>query len=336
MHSNLLLTTLFLFISNILFTINSQTLQHFNFISGTGNNATVIIQTSANPNLNGSPLVTGDEIAVYTPAGLCVGAVVWNNVNTSVTVWGDNAQTPQIDGIVVGQTMGFRVWDQSTNTEIEDVDVTYNQNPPFRTNGNYVVDGIYNLLTFESPLPVELTSFIASLRMNTVYLKWETATEVNNYGFEVERKTENDWKKFGFVYGNGTSNSPKSYSYIDDNVSSGNYSYRLKQIDNDGTFEYSNTIEVTINSPEKFALNQNFPNPFNPSTKISWQSTVSGYQSLKVYDVLGNEVATLVDEFRNAGSYNADFDGSNLSSGVYFYQLKTGEFLDSKKMTLLK
>jgi len=139
---------------------------HFTFTSNTGNNATVIIPTISNPNIDGTPLASGDEIAVYTPTGLCVGAVVWNNANTSVTVWGDNAQTPQIDGIVVGQTMGFIVWDQSTNTEIEDVDVTYNQNPPFIGNSIYEVNGLYNLQSLDGVFTTGMHNQESSVNIN--------------------------------------------------------------------------------------------------------------------------------------------------------------------------
>jgi len=210
---------------------------------------------------------------------------------------------------------------------------------------------LYEVVNY--PLPVELTSFDAILLNDKVLLNWNTATELNNYGFEIQRKqvfssqssvSNKDWQSVGFVFGNGTSNSPKNYSFTDEDLTSGKYSYRLKQIDNDGTFEYSNVIEISIGLPNKFILEQNFPNPFNPSTRISWQSPVAAQQTLKVYDVLGNEVATLVNEFRNAGVYEIDFDGSKLSSGVYFYQLKAGDpstssgqgFIQTKKMILMK
>ena len=114
------------------------------------------------------------------------------------------------------------------------------------------------------------------------------------------------------------------------------YQYRLKQIDFDGTFEYSNIVEAEILPPAIFSLEQNFPNPFNPSTKISWQSPVNSHQTLKIYDVLGNEVATLVNEYRTAGKYEAEFNANNLASGIYYYQLKVGEFVQTKKMVLIK
>ena len=185
------------------------------------------------------------------------------------------------------------------------------------------------------PLPVELLSFTADISGNDIILNWSTASELNNRGFEIERKGS-AWESIGFVEGRGTTTEQQDYSFSDKNLPAGKYHYRLKQIDFDGSYQYSNNIEIELNLPNKFTLGNCFPNPFNPNTKISWQSPVGGHQTLKVYDVLGNEVATLVNEFRNAGSYEVDFDASALSSGVYFYQLKTGNFVDTKKMILLK
>jgi subtilisin family serine protease len=199
----------------------------------------------------------------------------------------------------------------------------------------------------ESELPVELTSFSAKTIGSLIKLSWSTSTEINNYGFEIERKlnvkghTPDEWTKIGFVEGNGNSNSTKNYSFEDRNLSADKYLYRLKQIDNDGQFEYSEIIEVDLGVPTKYELTQNYPNPFNPSTIISWQSPIAGHQTLRVYDILGNEVANLVDEYREAGRYEVEFnghsdEGQNLSSGVYLYHLQSGDFVQTKKMILMK
>lgn len=190
-------------------------------------------------------------------------------------------------------------------------------------------------------IPVELTSFTASDSENESKLEWTTATEINNQGFEVQRKTSvGDFAAVGFIEGKGTTTEQQNYSFIDKSLSEGKYSYRLKQIDFDGSFEYSKTIEVEIHNPLKFSLSQNYPNPFNPSTKISWQSPVAGWQTLKIYDVLGNLVTTLVDEYKPAGSYEVEFKSTvgshQLANGIYFYQLKAGNFVETKKMILLK
>ncbi len=194
--------------------------------------------------------------------------------------------------------------------------------------------------TYTSGLPVELTSFTASPAKNGITLNWKTATEVNNYGFEVERRAVSDrhlaWTKIGFMEGNGTTNAPKSYSFTDKSAN-GKISYRLKQIDRDGKFEYSQTVEVTAASaPKEFALEQNYPNPFNPTTEISYQLSANGFTSLKIYDAIGREVATLVNEVKEAGTYSVQFDGSRLSSGVYFCRMSAAAFTSVTKMTILK
>ncbi len=219
---------------------------------------------------------------------------------------------------------------------------------------NNVIISNYNSLTtlnvelVYSVIPVELISFTSSVIENNVNLNWMTATETNNMGFQVERKqvhnpqssvSNQEWNAINFVDGKGTTAEPQAYAFHDKNLAVGEYKYRLKQIDFDGSYFYSNEVEVEISSPNKFVLEQNYPNPFNPSTKISWQSPVSSWQTLKVYDILGNQVATLVDEFRQAGNYDIEFDPSttkHLSSGVYFYELRAGSFIQTKKMILLQ
>ncbi len=221
------------------------------------------------------------------------------------------------------------------------------------TGSYYVADNAINPTQQEiiyggacSALPVELTTFSASVVDNKVELKWNTATEVNNYGFNVERKLQNgSWMKIGFVKGNGNSNSPKQYSFIDNPSGGTQFQYRLKQIDNDGKFEYSKIIEIALAAPAKFLLEQNYPNPFNPSTTIRYEIPNAEYVTLKVYDILGNEVETLVDKEEQAGSYSIQFSDvrnqrleviTQIASGIYFYRLQTGSFVQTKKMLLLK
>jgi hypothetical protein len=194
-----------------------------------------------------------------------------------------------------------------------------------------------------TPLPVELTSFTAMAMSNNVVLDWKTATEVNSYGFEVERASRQvgttpsqGWEKIGFVAGNGNSNSPKDYSFIDFNPSGGSkFIYRLKQIDNNGKFEYSDEVEIDL-APSEFVLYQNYPNPFNPSTKIQYALSSQQYTTLKIYNVLGNEMQTLVDEVKPAGLHEVTVDAANFPSGIYFYKLRVGSLVETKKMTLLR
>jgi hypothetical protein len=192
-------------------------------------------------------------------------------------------------------------------------------------------------LNTSPPVPVELKSFTAVAGNKQIELSWSTSTELNNRGFEIERRrSDGNFKYIGFVEGNGTTTEQNNYSYTDKNLSDGKYSYRLKQIDFDVSYEYSNVIETELKSLDAYLLEQNYPNPFNPATKISWQLPFDGRQTLKIYDVLGNEVAVLTDEYKAAGFYEVIFDASQLSSGIYLYVLTTDGFVQSKKMLLLK
>lgn len=203
----------------------------------------------------------------------------------------------------------------------------------------------------ESPSPVQLTSFYASVFSNSVQLSWQTASEVNNYGYDIERlfntlqnQSVTGWEKIGFVAGHGNSNSSNYYSFIDENPKSGINYYRLKQICLDGKYEYSDIIEVTFDTPTKYALEQNYPNPFNATTTIKYSisndmvnlSKHDTRVSLKIYDILGREVYTLVNEKQPAGTYEVKFDGSVLSSGIYFYKLQAGNISYAKKLLLMK
>ena len=188
-----------------------------------------------------------------------------------------------------------------------------------------------------TPLPVELTSFTASVKDVKVQLHWVTQSEVNNYGFDVERSAgAGKWNKIGFVEGHGNSNSRKDYYYTDMNPTGGNkFKYRLKQIDIDGKYAYSAEVEVAL-APDEFTLYQNYPNPMNPTTTIRYRIPKAGNVTLKIFDMLGAEVATLVSKYQSEGNYEVNFDASELSSGVYLYQLRVNNFIATKKMILLK
>jgi hypothetical protein len=200
------------------------------------------------------------------------------------------------------------------------------------------VDGLIVGTQWSDVLPVELTSFTASVVNNTVNLKWSTATEINNKGFEIQRKSaaNDNYTTIASVGGNGTSTSVHSYAYNDKLSVSGKYSYRLKQVDFSGAVNYSNAIEADVNAPVQFGLNQNYPNPFNPSTTINFSIAKAGNVSLRVYNLLGQEVRTLLTGFKAAGSYTVNFNAEGLNSGLYLYKLETENFSQVKKMTLLK
>lgn len=198
-------------------------------------------------------------------------------------------------------------------------------------------------------IPVELISFTATVSDNDVHLNWTTATEINNQGFEIERSqdlkidklsrwipSEKNWKKVGFIPGFGTTTETHTYSFNDENLAEGKYQYRLKQIDLDGTSSYSNIVYVEITSLVNFVLKQNYPNPFNPTTIINYSIKESGLVKLKIYDLLGAEVAELVNEVKEAGYHSVEFNAAKLPSGVYIYTMQVNGFTASKKMLLMK
>ena len=201
----------------------------------------------------------------------------------------------------------------------------------FGFDNNWIIRGYLTHI-----MPVELTSFTGNSVDGNVTLNWSTATEINNRAFEIERRKENStFVLIGFVEGNGTTTEKQEYTFVDKNITTGKYYYRLKQIDFDGTFEYSNEIEVDA-APVSFSLEQNYPNPFNPSTKISYSIPHKSFVTLKVFDPLGRIVDELVSKEKEAGRYELDFNAVDLSSGVYFYKLEAGDFIQTKKMILVR
>jgi hypothetical protein len=189
----------------------------------------------------------------------------------------------------------------------------------------------------DSNIPVELTSFNAAVSGKTVNLTWKTATELNNSGFDVERKySGKNWQKVVFVKGRGTTSEISEYSFVDKPEKTGVVQYRLKQMDLDGTYEYSKVVEVDLTLPDKYELSQNYPNPFNPTTSIKYSLAANSRVELKIYNILGKEVAQLVNEVQEAGSYEINFNAANLTSGVYIYELNTGSFKFQRKMILIK
>jgi len=222
--------------------------------------------------------------------------------------------------------------------------------PPNNAVGQTIADAIHYAsdhipvfasFTFDNPIPVDINILSATVIENDVMINWETISEINNYGFDIERSfISNDainlnWQTLGFVPGNGTTNEFHSYQFQDKDLFAGNYQYRLKQIDNNGIFKYSPTINVTI-LPNQFALYQNYPNPFNPSTTISYDLPANDFVTLKIFDVLGNEITTLINEEQQAGYHKINFDALALSSGMYFYTLQSDNKILMNKMILIK
>jgi photosystem II stability/assembly factor-like uncharacterized protein len=286
------------------------------------------------------------------------GGSSWTNISTSlpnlpVMCIVQNKSVTDRNVLFVGTDLGVYVKDGTNNwaayntglpnVVVTELDIYYSGGGTDKLRAGTFGRGLWET-EINAPLPVELSSFIAKSSKDGVRLEWVTETEVNNYGFEVERQfsaeqlTAGNWEKITFLEGYGNSNSRKEYSFIDRGIKYGSFSYRLKQIDNDGTYEYSDVIEVNAGEiPDGFVLEQNYPNPFNPSTTIKFALAETQNVELKIYDVLGNEAATLFNGMADGGKvYEAEFNATSLSSGIYFYRLATENKAENRKMLLIK
>jgi photosystem II stability/assembly factor-like uncharacterized protein len=193
------------------------------------------------------------------------------------------------------------------------------------------------LINTDYIIPVELTGFTAFAIGDAIELHWSTKTELNNYGFEIYRLTHgSDWEKIAFVSGNGTTTEPKDYSFTDNNRKNGNHFYQLKQIDFNGSSEYSEIINVAVSIPVEYRLEQNYPNPFNPETTIKFSLPEASKVTLNIYNTLGEKIAELVNTNLEAGNYSYQWDAGNSASGIYLYELFTDKFISLKKMILFK
>jgi hypothetical protein len=259
-----------------------------------------------------------------------------NNTGLSATLVFPYSEGDELNLIAEGNLRLFRSTDDGATWTLMTANVTHDQGAnTFTITG---LDGfsMWTLGNSENPLPVELENLTARIIGNIVTLNWSTSTEVNSHQFVVE-KSENDvWNAIGSVNAAGNSNSPKVYSFTDNNLQPGKYQYRLKMIDNDGSYEYSSSVEVDIEIPKEFALMQNYPNPFNPVTNINYTIPVNSKVMLVIYSISGEKVAELVNEAQVAGSYSIPFNASNLASGTYVYRLIANDFVQTKKMLLIK
>jgi hypothetical protein len=299
---------------------------------------------------DGGNLGLNDEIGIFD-GDICVGAYVLTgpiDQLISMKASTDDPTTTAIDGFTPGHVISYKFWLSAESKEVTNYTAVYSAGVGiFSSQGTAV-------LSFTELLPVELVLFSAEENNNQITLNWETATEKNNYGFEVQRQVSSKettieyqdnqkssvknqkWEKIGFVQGNGNSNSVKRYQFVDKRLFGGNkFSYRLKQIDTDGKFSYTKEIEIEA-IPKEYSLSQNYPNPFNPITSIEFQIVNPGLVTLKVYDILGNEVATILNKEFEPGYYKYQWNGSGIASGVYFYRIKSGNFSQVKKMILMK
>jgi len=284
------------------------------------------IDTGAITFFNGDDYMALEKLVDTSWVTLDVIGILGNDPGTAWTVAGVANGTAEHtivrkEEILIGTTD----WTVSAGTDsITSQWLVYPQNT-FSYLGNHTI------------VPVELTSFAATVSGSSINLRWSTATELNNSGFDIERRSNtSDWTKISFIPGFGTTSETKSYSFSDNNLSAGKYCYRLKQVDFDGTFEYSNVVEGEVIAVNKFELSQNYPNPFNPSTSIRFNLPVASNVKLSVYNLLGQQVKSIVNGFRTAGSHTVTFDASDLSSGVYIYRIEANNFTQTRKMTLIK
>jgi len=300
--------------------------------------------SSGIPNLSTLPTHPPNITVNFTPASPTpTGYLVVRRPSITPRTDPADGTAYTVGNVFSGQT----VVSVGTATSFTDNTVTFGESYfydvyPFNGSGaaiNYFQSGVQTNATALTALPVELSDFKAQQHERGVELVWTTASEKNNAGFEVQRRTENSagasWSVLGFVKGNGTTSEAKSYSFVD-RTASGKAQYRLKQVDFDGAFEILPTVEVDAGLPRSFELAQNYPNPFNPSTAISYQLPISSEVRLKVYDMLGREVATLVNGRQEAGRYSVSWNAAGFASGVYFYRLQASNFVETRKMMLVK
>jgi len=302
-----------------------------------------------NTGLNYNVVVKLNKLAAIPPT--------WNNLVVHFTItesnipfsWQGQTEVEYAERLMVPNELGTSV-DLINNTQI-DIPLTFTLDASWVTANCQLAAFIQNLDTKEilqgdkvwitnlQPLPVELTSFIATATSDGVLLNWTTATEVNNHGFEIERSSDGvEFYTVAFVQGAGTSTERREYVYTNKVDYKGGeiFYYRLKQIDLDGRVQYSDIVEIEFNVPKDFVLHQNYPNPFNPSTTIKYAVPKTSLVSIKVYDLTGQEVALLVNEMKDAGTYEVKFDARNLASGVYIYKMSADNFTSVKKLNLLK
>jgi hypothetical protein len=262
-------------------------------------------------------------------------AVAWGTISVYVAGTGMTSSAPWPEDGMISLT-------QSGTTYIYSGSFDYNfSNTAYSHTVSASISNIPN--SNDVPLPVSLSILNSTITdKNNININWTTSFETNNSGFEVERKTvDGEFSKVGFVTGNGTKNTPTNYSFEDKKLNTGKYNYRLKQIDYNGNFEYFNLkSEVEIGVPKKFNISQNYPNPFNPVTKIDFDLPFDSKVSIRLYDITGREIKTLVNETKQAGYYTTEFNGSNISSGTYFYRIVAEgngqKFVMTKKAVLIK
>jgi hypothetical protein len=325
------------FITNVVGSTYQVTLAA-NMRTGVGSAGVILIDftyNTASVTFPSAPVSGVDYVLQGNFANFPTKNIIWispNTIRTALATFGAPAPVPLSTTPVNIIQFNLTITNPAGTS-----DLTWTQTgiaPQFGL-GNYTVGNWPNIAS--SPLPVELSTFTAHQSGENISLTWRTETEVGNVGFDIERKSEIlDWQKIGFIKGNGYTNKPHEYSFKDLPSGSNNYQYRLKQIDNNGKSSYSTFIDVKLELPKKFVLEQNYPNPFNPNTNIRFQLPKDSRVSIKIYNMLGQEVSTLIDQDMSAGYQTISFDASKIASGTYLYRIEAGSFSNVKKMIILK
>jgi len=302
--------------------------------------------------------------STWTAAGI-TGTPFTQGINYTVEIYGNNSTSAQTYNHGSAQSVASNTWDMWVNGTIVGDDLAkaimindlnidswmfYGESSTGNAANIFLDDFYYQNIITNDPLPVTISYFNAAMNKRNIILKWETTQEINNNGFDIERRSFsngsesfNSWQKIGFIAGNGTISETRDYYYEDKNLSVGKYEYRLKQIDYNGNFEFftlNSPAYIVIGKPIVADIGQNYPNPSNPKCKIDYQLPYMSKVSIKIFDIIGHEIFTLVNEFKEEGYYTMEFDGTNLASGVYFYSLiaegNNDKFAKTLKMILVK
>jgi hypothetical protein len=328
-------------------TVSAQT--HFKSVANTGSNATIAVPASANPSVMGTPLANGDEIGLFTPDGLCVGATVWQpGQNAVIVAWGDNDQTQEVDGLGAGERMHFCVWQKSSNTGFGDVTVAF-----VSGDGIYAANGIYVVASLAAnaavlPLPPKLASpnHGAAGIMSVPRLSWFSSCSATSYSLQISTSPA-----FSTLVANPSGIDSTFYDFTRV-ASQTTYHWRASASNGLGTSDWSAARSFTTGmisaveqspspAPREFVLRQNYPNPMNPDTQILFELPAAAQVSLKIYDLLDREIRTLTDAPYQAGPHvlrweGKDNRGSPVPSGIYIYRLQAGDFTQARRVILLR
>jgi hypothetical protein len=320
--------------------------QHFtDCLPNTANDATVVLPEDATVTFGASDsLRTGDEIAVYSDDGTCVGAAVWDSSKSAVSipVADRDSLAGTSAGYVTGETLKYRIWRSSDGSEFEVSSASYDCTlPPCRSDGTYERNAVFEVAALDasSSLPVELTEFAATRRGEAVVLNWRTASETNNSGFKVQHQTASgtDWQTLSFVEGAGTSSRPHTYRYEAEDLGYGRHAFRLAQIDRDGSATTTKTVEVAVGLDSAYEISKVAPNPIRQTGSLDLTVKKPQRVVVRLYDLLGREVGVYFNRSLPADqTKSVQLNTDRLSSGQYFLRIEGESFRVTRRVTVVK